>query len=54
MATVLPQTPMEDRYREEDGKRFYHKSFIEYQLDPSCSLQYSVDMEEMNTQLVSF
>ena len=31
--------PLEDRYREEDRKRFYHKSFIEYLLDPPYSLQ---------------
>ena len=46
--------PLEDRYWEEDRKRFYHKSFIEYLLDPPYSLQYSVDMEEMNTRLMSF
>ena len=35
----------------EDEIRFYHKSFIDYLLDPSRSLDYCVDMKEMNTRL---
>ena len=30
---------------------FHHKSFIDYLLDPSRSLEYCVDTEEMNTRL---
>ena len=41
----------EGDYREEDEIRFHHKTFIEYLLDPLRSLEYSVDMEEMNTRL---
>ena len=37
--------------REEDEIRFHHKSFIDYLLDSSRSLEYCVDMEEMNTLL---
>ena len=35
----------------EDEIRFYHKSFIDYLLDPSRSLDYCVDMKEMITRL---
>jgi hypothetical protein len=38
-------------YRDEDEIRFHHKSFIDYLLDPSRSLEYYVDLEEMNTRL---
>ena len=41
----------EGDYREEDEIRFHHKTFIEYLLDPLRSLEYCVDMEEMNTRL---
>jgi hypothetical protein len=41
----------EYHYRDEDEIRFHHKSFIDYLLDPSRSLEYCVDMEEMNTRL---
>ena len=37
--------------REEDEIRFHHKSFIDFLLDSSRSLEYCVDMEEMNTWL---
>ena len=42
----LPENP----YRHE-VVRFHHKSFIDYMLDPSRSLEYYVDSEEMNTRL---
>ena len=35
----------------EDDIKFHHKSFIDYLLDPSRSLEYCVDMEEMNKRL---
>ena len=38
-------------YWEEDEIRFHHKSFIDYLLDPSRSLEYCIDREEMNTRL---
>ena len=38
-------------YRYEDEIKFHHKSFIDYLLDPSRSLEYCIDMEEMNTRL---
>jgi hypothetical protein len=38
-------------YESMNGIKFHHKSFIDYLLDPSRSLDYWVDMEEMNTQL---
>ena len=44
-------SPLEDRQTYEDEIRFHHKSFIDYLLDPSRSLEYCVDMEEMNTRL---
>ena len=43
----LPENP----YRCEDVVRFHHKSFIDYLLDPSRSLEYYVDSKEMNTRL---
>ena len=36
---------------DDDDIRFHHKSFIDYLLDPSRSLECRVDMEEMNTRL---
>ena len=42
---------LDDQYREEDEVRFHHKTFIEYLLDSSRSLEYCVDVEEMNTRL---
>ena len=38
-------------YRNEDQIRFHHKSFTDYLLDPSRSLEYCVDMDEMNARL---
>ena len=35
----------------EDDIRFHHKSFVDYLLVPSRSLEYCVDMEEINTRL---
>ena len=43
----LPENP----YYYEDLVRFHHKSFIDYMLDPSRSLEYYVDPKEMNTRL---
>ena len=42
---------LEVQYRDEDGIRFHHKSFIDYLLDSSRSLEYCVDMGEMNSRL---
>ena len=42
---------LREDYREEDEIRFHHKTFIDYLLDHSRSLEYCVDMEEMNTRL---
>ena len=45
-------SPMDDIFQTHEGDiRFHHKSFIDYLLDPSRSLEYCVDMEEMNTRL---
>ena len=44
-------SPREYLYRYEDEIRFHHKSFIDYLLDPSRSLEYFVDLEEMNARL---
>ena len=44
---TLPENP----FRYEHVVRFHHKSFIDYLLDPSRSLEYYVDSEEMNTRL---
>ena len=38
-------------YQEEDEIRFHHKSFVDYLLDPSRSLEYCVDEEEMHAWL---
>ena len=46
--------PLEDPqtyYRNEDEIRFHHKSFIDYILNLSRSLEYCVDLEEMNRRL---
>ena len=43
-------SPLEGHYPG-DEVSFHHKSFIDYLLDPSRSLEYCVDMEEMNTRL---
>ena len=45
----LPLQDHQSRY--EDEIRFHHKSFIDYLLDPSRSLEYFVDLKEMNTRL---
>ena len=37
--------------RDEDEIRFHHKSFIDYLLDPSRSLENCVDLEEMRMRL---
>ena len=42
---------LREDYREEDEIRFHHKTFIDYLLNHSRSLEYCVDMEEMNTRL---
>ena len=42
---------LEDSYREEDEIKFHHKTFIDYLVDRSRSLEYYVDIEEMNTRL---
>ena len=42
---------LEDHYREEEEIKFYHKSFIDYMLDHSRSLEYCVDLEEMCMRL---
>ena len=45
-------SPSDDRQSYEDEEiRFHHKSFVDYLLDPSRSLEYCVDMEEINTRL---
>ena len=46
----LPWNPYN---RHEDMVRFYHKSFIDFMLDPSRSLEYYVDSKEMNTRLAN-
>ena len=38
-------------YQEEDEIRFHHKSFVDYLLDPSRSLEYCVDEEAMHAWL---
>jgi len=38
-------------FHHEDKIRFHHKSFIDYLLYPSLSLEYCVDMEQMHTRL---
>ena len=43
----LPENP----YRDEDVVWFHHKSFVDYMLDSSRSLEYYVDPKEMNTRL---
>ena len=48
---LSPPEDLKSYYRNEDEIRFHHKSFIDYLLDPSRSLEYCVDMEEMNTRL---
>ena len=40
-----------DQYLEGNEIKFHHKTFIDYLLDPSRSLEYCVDLEEMNTRL---
>ena len=42
---------VENHDREEDEIRFHHKSFIDYLLDSSRSLENCVNVEEMNTRL---
>jgi len=48
---LSPPEDFQTYYHNEDEIRFHHKSFIDYLLDPSRSLEYCVDMEEMNTRL---
>jgi len=48
---LSPPEDLETYYRNEDEIRFHHKSFIDYLLDRSRSLEYYVDMEEMNMRL---
>jgi hypothetical protein len=48
---LSPPEDLESYYRNEDEIRFHHKSFIDYLLDPSRSLEYCIGMEEMNTRL---
>ena len=38
-------------YQENYEIRFHHKSFIDYLMDPSRSLEYRIDMEKMNARL---
>ena len=38
-------------YWDGDEIKFHHKSFIDYLLDPSRSMEYCVDMEKTNTRL---
>ena len=40
-----------DQYSEGNEIRFHHKTLIDYLLDPSRSLDYFVDLKEMNTRL---
>ena len=42
---------LELHFRDEDEIRFHHKSFIDYLLDPSRSLEYCVDLEKMCMRL---
>jgi len=43
--------PLKGPYPDKDEIKFHHKSFIDYLLDPSRSLEYCVNKEEMNTRL---
>ena len=43
--------PTEFDYRYEDEIKFHHKSFIDYLFDPLRSMEYCVDMDEMNARL---
>ena len=46
------ELPVPEYYdQEEDEIRFHHKSFVDYLLDPSRSLEYCVDEEEMHAWL---
>ena len=47
---LSPPEDLQTYYRNDEIK-FHHKSFIDYLLDPSRSLEYCVDMEEMNMRL---
>ena len=44
-------SPSEGRQTREDDIRFHHKFFVDYLSDPSRSLEYRVDMVEINTRL---
>ena len=48
---LSPPEDLQTYYRDEDEIRFHHKSFVDYLLDRSRSLEYCVDMEKMNTRL---
>ena len=48
---LSPPEDLQTYYRDEDEIRFHHKSFIDYLLDRSRSLEYCVDIEKMNTRL---
>jgi hypothetical protein len=48
---LSPPGDLQTYYQNEDEIRFHHKSFVDYLLDPSRSLEYCVDMEEMNARL---
>ena len=51
MSDVADDSLLPDHNRDNDVIRFHHKSFIDYLLDTSRSLEYCVDVEEMNTRL---
>jgi hypothetical protein len=42
---------LEIYFRKEDLIRFHHKSFVDYLVDPSRSIEYCVDMPQMHTRL---
>jgi len=48
---LLPPEDLRIYFRDEDAIRFHHKSFIDYLMDPSRSLEYFVDIEQMNARL---
>ncbi|KIM44060.1 hypothetical protein M413DRAFT_443122 [Hebeloma cylindrosporum] len=48
---LSPPEDLQIYYRNEDELRFHHRSFIDYLVDRSRSLEHCVDMKEMNTRL---
>ena len=48
---LSPPEDLQTYYQTEDGITFHHKSFVDFLVDPSRSLEYCVGMEEMNTRL---